>query len=332
MNLFFPTALYSESSTNSVLLLEPGEIPTTFFYALPRISEQLKQKTHRYNSIASPPDSLALAQGTWVIIVRHASRSWLQALQHHVGSINKVTYLQDDDIPAVFKAHELPFFYRLRTWWRYYTTRSLLAKVVSEIALSTEELAARYSDVPSTLWEPLYPYKKKRPVNHMEISELTYFYHGTITHRHEIKWLLPIIQKVQEEFPHACFELMGDISMKNIFQKIPRVRILPAMKWPNYYAYLVSVKYAVGLAPLLDTPFNRARSHTKLYQITCAGAAGIFSDIPPYSKKIIHGSTGILSQNDPDLWIETIINLLQNKNQRETICSNASAAIIAAQK
>jgi hypothetical protein len=97
------------------------------------------------------------------------------------------------------------------------------------------------------------------------------------------------------------------------------------MSWPDYQDYLASVRYQVGLAPLLDTPYNRARSHTKLYQITRAGAAGVFSNVIPYSAKIIDGQTGVLSENHRYQWVRTIVSLLRDPSRRKTIHDNARA-------
>jgi len=292
-------------------------------------------------------------------------------LQSNSENLTKVTSIYDDDIPAVLHACELPFFYRLRTWWRYTMTRSLLSKVVSEIALSTQELVNRYPNTPTLIWEPLYHhwtppsllsskikkiqkthYKKLTfnwpcsqssndtclaPVssafssstsNRHDRSKLVYFYHATITHRHEIKWLHPIVKEVQKILPDAWFELLGDDSMRKLFYRIPRVRVLPAMNWTDYHYYLGGLKYSLGLAPLIDTHFNKARSHTKLYQITSARAAGIFSDLTPYSTKIVHGETGILCKNEPDLWVKAIVDLLENNQQRELLHCNAYSSMM----
>jgi len=95
------------------------------------------------------------------------------------------------------------------------------------------------------------------------------------------------------------------------------------MRWPDYQSYIRSVRYDVGLAPLHDTAFNRARSHTKLFQITRAGAAGIYSDVIPYSAKIVDEVTGVLRRNHRYLWVKSIIALLRDPQLRSSIHENA---------
>jgi len=316
MNLFTCRSVYSEEPSRAVLLLEPGRIPTTCYYVKGRLPEGIPVRS--YVSTGAPPKDLKIEEGTWVIIVRHASRRWLGELLKHRDKFTKVTYLKDDDISAVFAAKELPWHYALWTGWRYFRTKDLLSKVVSDIAVSTQELADRYEESKSQIWEPHY-------IEATEQGErpLVYFYHATLTHAREIKWLVPIVRRVQQAVPNAWFEIIGGGSVARMFKGIPRVRVVHSMNWPNYQAYIRSIRHDVGLAPLMDTSFNRARSHTKLYQITGAGAAGIYSDVIPYADKIINGQTGVLCGNRRYLWVRAIVALLKDQPRRKFLYNNA---------
>ena len=299
-----------------MLLLEPGRIPTTCYYVRGRLPEGVPVRSHV--STGGAPRDLKIEEGTWVIIVRHASRRWLKELLKHREKFTGVTYLKDDDIPAVLSARELPWHYALWTGWRYLRTKDLLSRVVSDISVSTQELADRYPQTKATVWEPHYD-----DTSEYREASLVYFYHATLTHEREIKWLVPIVRRVQKAVPNAWFEIIGGASVARMFKGIPRVRVVHSMNWPNYQAYIRSIRYDVGLAPLHDTVFNRARSHTKLYQITRAGAAGIYSDVTPYSGKIVDGATGVLCKNHRYLWVRTIVALLKDPARRSAIHENA---------
>ncbi len=307
---------YHGRPVRSVLVLEPGAVPTTSYYVRSRIPYGLECR--RVNSLRVPDASVSIPEGTWVIIVRHASRSWLKHLAGNANRLARVTYLKDDDISAVFAAKELPWHYALRTGWRYLRTKDLLSKVVSDIAVSTQELADRYVESKPQIWEPHYieaTAQGERP--------LVYFYHATLTHAREIKWLVPIVRRVQQAVPNALFEIIGGGSVARMFSGIPRVRVLHTMNWPDYQSYIASIRHDVGLAPLMNNSFNRARSHTKLYQITGAGAAGIYSDVLPYADKIINGQTGVLCGNRRYLWVRAIVALLKDQPRRKFLYDNA---------
>jgi hypothetical protein len=307
---------YHGRPVRSVLVLEPGAVPTTSYYVRSRIPDGLEYR--RVNSLRVPDASVSIPEGTWVVIVRHASRRWLSKLSKHREMISRVTYLKDDDIAAVFSATHLPWYYSLWTGSRFLWIRGPLGRVVSDVAVSTEELAERYQEAKPEVWEPHYD-------DSSEISKdsCVYFYHANIVHYPEMKWLVPVVRRVQKAVPEAWFEIIGDGSVARLFRGIPRVRVLHPMSWPDYQQYLGSVRYEVGIAPLMDTPFNRARSHTKLYQITKAGAAGVYSNVIPYSTKIIDGQTGVLCENHRYQWVRTIVALLRDPARQKMIHDNA---------
>jgi glycosyltransferase involved in cell wall biosynthesis len=222
----------------------------------------------------------------------------------------------DDDIPAALRAPELPLGYAMKTAWRYARSRRLLSRICSEVWLSTPELMQRYAGSSPRLLEPEYvaPQALKK-------KTLVYFYHGSWAHRREIEWLVPIVKLVQEAIPDAWFEIMGTDRVKHLFRGIPRVRVVHPMPWKDYLAYAGTVQYQIGLAPCFDTDFNRARSHSKMFDITRLGAAGIYSNVIPYAEKVIHCKTGLLCDNDPDKWVAAITLLLKNQDLRISLYS-----------
>ncbi|MBR9984910.1 MAG: glycosyltransferase [Desulfosarcina sp.] len=220
----------------------------------------------------------------------------------------------DDDIPSALRAPELPLRYALKTAWRYARTRRLLGEVCSEVWVSTAELARRYAGSSPRLVEPEYVASTASGE-----KPLVYFYHGSWAHRREMKWLVPVVDQVQKHAPNAWFEIMGTDRVKRLFRGIPRVRMVHPMPWKDYLAYAGTVRYQIGLAPCFDTDFNRARSHSKVFDIARLGAAGIYSNVTPYAEKVLHGETGLLCKNVPDEWVKAILLLLNDRNLRKSL-------------
>ncbi|MDW5593512.1 hypothetical protein VSS74_04135 [Conexibacter stalactiti] len=74
----------------------------------------------------------------------------------------------------------------------------------------------------------------------------------------------------------------------------------------------------VGLAPLIDTPFNRARSNIKLKEYAAAGAAWLASPIGPYAgAREAHG--GLLV--DDGGWEQAILTLVNDPLKRRELAS-----------
>ena len=65
--------------------------------------------------------------------------------------------------------------------------------------------------------------------------------------------------------------------------------------------------------------FNRMMSHSKLFDITRLGAAGIYSNVTPYREKVIQGQTRYLCTNEPDKWVAALTRLLNNEELRTSL-------------
>jgi hypothetical protein len=302
--LFLPKGAYA-GDQKMALVLSPGSIPTTDIYLQKRLAARFEGRVKYVDTLKHAPGEVTLGQGVMVVIVRHAAPPWLRWLKSNRTRLSGVVFLMDDDIPAVHRSPEMPLGYALKTAWRYARSRRLLGEVCSEVWVSTKELANRYAETSPRLMDPEYV---ASPSCHA--SPQVYFYHGSWAHRREIAWLVPVVRQVQQIVAGAWFEVMGTDKVKRMFRGIPRVRVVHPMPWPDYLAYAATIRYQVGLAPCFDTDFNRARSHSKLFDITRMGAAGIYSSCAAYAEKIIDGQTGLLCENTEKKWVDAIVMLL----------------------
>ncbi len=220
--------------------------------------------------------------------------------------------LMDDDLPLAWRAPDVPRLYGLRTSWRYFMLRTVLGRKELKLWVSTPELQRRYPQaqlVPPRWFGPT-------PVRAPD-GCLRWGYHGTVVHRHEPAWLVPVVEQVQRRVPGAVFEIFGGSRIRRFFAGIPRVEVLPPRSWPDYLAYARSQPLAVGVAPLLPGPFNAARSHTKAFDILRTGAVGVFSAREPYTSAM-QDSGAILLGDDPALWADAIVRLLNDPGERAT--------------
>ncbi len=309
------------SGKSEVLVLSPGRIPTTDIYLAPRLAGVAPAARIIDTLMLEPPGSGPLP-GTDLVIVRHAPQAWLRWIRRHRDDFLRIALLMDDDMPQALLADELPFGYALRTARRHRAVRTLLSGCCDELWLSTAELLRRYPAPGSRRVEPLFLPAAGAPVGEGG-SELLYFYHATRAHLRETRWLLPVVAAVQARVPEAVFEIFGDAGVAALFRDIPRVRVRPWLAWPEYLASSRSARYRVGLAPCLDTAFNRARSEVKLFDITRSGAAGVYADLAPYAGSIRQGETGFLCPALPEAWVEAIVALLTDPAMASSVAQAA---------
>ena len=138
-----------------------------------------------------------------------------------------------------------------------------------------------------------------------------------------MKWLAPVIAEVQRRCPNTIFEVIGGDRVARIFKGIPRVSVLATMPWSDYLKHTQTVHQDIGLAPLRDTLFNRARGPIKFFDYARAGAVGVYSAGPAFSDFVSNGVDGFVLKNDPALWVERIVELVNSLHLRQSMADAA---------
>ena len=137
------------------------------------------------------------------------------------------------------------------------------------------------------------------------------FYHGSISHRREQAWLIPVFEQVVQQYPDVKFELIGNQKVARLFAHISQVKVYPALSWSDYKAWIQKPGRSIGLAPLLEDEVNAARAATRFYDIQASGAVGIYSTGPVYEPVVIDGVNGYLVKTNQALWVSKIVTLLE---------------------
>lgn len=96
------------------------------------------------------------------------------------------------------------------------------------------------------------------------------------------------------------------------------IRVAPFSDYPKILAWLCA---DIAIAPLVDNPFNRCKSHIKYLDYAMAHIPGVYENAPPY-ESVNDGLTG-LKASSPDEWYEKISLLLDTPSLRAGIRDQA---------
>jgi glycosyltransferase involved in cell wall biosynthesis len=104
----------------------------------------------------------------------------------------------------------------------------------------------------------------------------------------------------------------------------PRVTVRPYFRdLHEYYRYVRTAGWSLGLAPLRDTRENRAKTNNKYREYAALGVPGIYSDMPVYSSVVRHGETGYLAPHTEAGMLEALRTMVSDGALRRTIRRNA---------
>lgn len=216
----------------------------------------------------------------------------------------------------------LPLKYRFQIFRDAWRHKFWLKKNQAKLWVSTPYLQEKYKAWNPELVQPAPAFSLDAPVPRC------IFYHGTASHTEELLWLKPVIEAVLCRNPDVTFECFGDVKIRRLFKDMPQVHVIPYMPWPKYEYWLRLSSGVVGLAPLCDTSFNKARSHTKFFDITAAGAVGIYAEGNVYDPVVRHNVNGLLLPMNESEWIQAIQDLLDNETLRTRMLENARTAYL----
>ena len=254
----------------------------------------------------------------------------------------------DDDLLDWKALLDIPLPYAFRLWRKATSKRKWLLSSCTELWVSTPYLANKYAAWNPRLLRPIAsgPLLERSwistSVNSLAPSLSAYeavsaavasfaadlqfvriCYHGTWSHRDDMKWLAPVIAEVQRRCPNTVFEVIGGDRVARIFKGLPRVLVLPTMAWPDYLKHTQTVHQDIGLSPLRDTLFNRGRGPIKFFDYARAGAVGVYSAGPAFSDFVSNGVDGFVLENDPALWVERIVELVNMPKLRQNMADAA---------
>lgn len=311
------------------VVLSDGARPTEDIYFLESAAPVLRQQgafvgrfdTRRYHL----PTRWALRRlvGANLLIVRSLGERWVRLLERHRERFGRIVYLIDDDLGAVTCTDGLPAAYVARLSRLAMRQPALLAlsdEVVTCCEALVEQLGREHANV-SLLTPPML-------ASTTELADFTQFdwtigYHGTRAHRDDIAHLAPALTPVMKSYPQARLEIMMGRHVPESFAGMARLETPEALPWKAFQQYQATRRIQIGLAPLLETPFNRGKSWIKFLDIAAMGGVGIYSRRAPYTGIVEHGVDGLLVGDDPSEWRAALEQLLADTADTQAMAERA---------
>lgn len=201
--------------------------------------------------------------------------------------------------------------------------------------VSTPALRARYAaDNPSmrvvgnALDEQLLVRPAIAPV---ASKRLILGYMGTRTHDADLLLLLPALMELARISPLPLeLQIIGGVANPETLARLSQLPFpvqrleAPVVEYPQFLPWFTgNVRWDIALAPLCDTPFNRAKSDIKFLDYAALGTAGVYSSLPVYADSVGHGETGLLAENTTESWVAALRTLIERPDLRQKLAANA---------
>jgi glycosyltransferase involved in cell wall biosynthesis len=157
---------------------------------------------------------------------------------------------------------------------------------------------------------------------------------GTSTHDRDFTMIEPALTRLKVEYDDRIeIEVVGMTGRHDLPPSLKRIGtpISAVRSYPGFVQWLSSAQpgWHIGLAPLLDTEFNRCKSALKGIDYAALGLVVLASDMPVYRGSIADGVAGHLVANTTDAWYAAIDRFMRDPDARRAVAERSRAAFLA---
>ena len=262
------------------------------------------------------------ASDTACLVMRHDLRAGTLPRRR------RLIYFVDDDVDAGLNDESLPFLYRQKLRWVEHMTARRLQRFAGVAVVGSPVLARLFRPVMQThLLRPFWS-ERYAGLGHFDALEqgegwIEVAFLGSSVHRADLQFLLPVVGRLLAANPRLRFHLPERHVLPRGFDHHPRVRRIRGLGWTAYRREITTRQFHLALYPLLETPFNRARSPNKLIEHAIVGAAPVYSASWEESRRVAHGQAGLCLSNEPETWLEALGELIRAPHRMRALARGA---------
>lgn len=199
-------------------------------------------------------------------------------------------------------------------------------KMSDAMIVSTPYLQEVYGDlnsdiqvVPNSLdmrvWDNL---KHRRNTDFIRIG-----WAGGYSHEEDLRIIEPVVRKILEKHQTVRFCFVHGIPP--FLKNIDRVETVSQfIRIDRYPQFLASKSFDIGVAPLVDNSFNRAKSNLRWLEYAGLKVPCVASSVGHFKETVNHGEDGLLCDSEND-WLDSLDWLIHDENARRKIGKNANA-------
>lgn len=166
-------------------------------------------------------------------------------------------------------------------------------------------------------------------------------YSGSNSHKDDFAMVVPAVRELMKKHKHVWFEVLGLLAMDDLVtylsgwddDMLMRTALVGATPtFRKYPQWLSERPWNVGIAPLVDTPFTRSKSHIKWMEYSMMKMPVVASRVYPYSMPVFgrdtirDGETGVLcEQND---WFEVLDDMVEHYDRYRPMGESAYNQVV----
>jgi len=322
----FMQSLGANKQRNTIkIMVYVGVLNVAYYRIFTPLMELVKNRRYdiRMSTVLSSQDDIDWADIIWFErctdknIIREASRA---------KKLGKKIIFDTDDL-----MHGLPMHHPMKRNIensRYLPNMDELCLICDLITVSTPYLAELYEKkygvpvavLPNCIRIEDYECSLKYKSN----QGISIGWSGSATHFEDLQLVTPALVKLFSKYENIFLTTLNYCGVeitpyRDAFEGIPDQRRIGINGTHPHLVYGYMNMMDIGIAPLLDNDFNRAKSNVKFMEYSLCGTPTVASDLDPYRNEGKH----IDLVNDYNGWVDRIEELICDKELRSRLGANA---------
>jgi hypothetical protein len=263
--------------------------------------------------------------GSTAVIVRYAQPSELSFL--HRRSFSQVYYVLDDLVCGLESDRSLPEAYRRRLMAFAANRLPIILDLATVLIVPNAVVATGFGSFPVEILQPAavrvcddFSHFDQRADGPVDV-----LLSGSRSHTADIEMIAPgVLRALRRNQRLRVTTYLGELAPRSL-RNHPAIKNHPQLPWPKFRQILQRRRFHVAAAPYRDTPFNGARSISKILDHGAFGAAGLYSNRAPHSRYVMHLETGFLMPDDSYDWSEVILELASTPRKARKLATRGAA-------
>ncbi|MFT3988361.1 hypothetical protein [Aestuariivirga sp.] len=257
--------------------------------------------------------------GRCAIIIRYVGDRELGILERR--KFVRVYLVIDDNFGALDPQDGLPPDYRQRLLAYRDGFMRRLMPFVTHVVAPSDDILSHYKNKIRLRLDPAQCHGAGGLAHHRRPRGLDIVVAATRSHLQDVAFVADAVADFLKARPDARLTTFLNGHAPRVLRNLPNAEHLPMLGWERYRAFVAENRFHIALAPALDTAFNRARSFSRVHDHAAYGAAGLYSQQPPFSGVVTHGQSGLLLHNDPQRWRDALQTLSEGHDNAERLAA-----------
>ncbi len=254
------------------------------------------------------------ASGSNALLLRHATKNELDTLGKE--NFQRVIYLQDDDLKSIIHDPYINMEYRSSVEKFVNEKFQEILKIATDIVSPSQQIIEKYGSYQTHILGPSMLGEHDDLSHHDQEELLRIVFLGTRSHLNDLGLIATEISEFLKRWETSVQldTFLGKWAPPQL-KRLKNARHHSPASWRHFRRILTSHRWHLALAPMRDTPTNRARSWNKLLDHAAVGSATLHTSgaCPMLDLAIGNGRYGLPVEGHPGQWREMLEWLISDR-------------------